>query len=407
MAQQRRVVHFDYQAKDSEELNITGNETITVLDSSGLWWKVVNDNGQSGLIPSNYLWGRGEGPEPTPAPSASSRTDLKADEPAHMYHQPDLMMNRANGPSLNITAKAKYKYQGNREDELTLEKGDVVVVMEKEADGWWKGRCGTKIGWFPFNYVEEVGGAEAAAVAAPEKALPQAREKKFVCGVIALYSFNSGNPEELTFQKGDLLDIVDQPEDDPDWWEARKADGQTGLIPRNYVEIVHDAEPVFGSEGGVSGQHKSAHASPALSSHPPPPFAHEVWYHGRVARKEAETLLNQRASHGQFIVRSSETKVGVCVCVCVCVSVCAVSSVARLLVVAPTDGCGLRAPRWLTYYIRVGPDYAWSYSAQPASGEHLAHSLSCHSYLPANITLSFLPNLSWLALAIAAMLYSS
>ena len=324
MAHQRRVVHYDYVAQDDEELHIFKDETLTVLDSTGLWWKVVNDSGKSGLVPSNYLYRPGEGPAPTSAPAAPgpARTDLKAEEPAHMYHQPDLMMNRANGPSLNITARAKFRYQGNREDELSLEKGDGVMVMEKEADGWWKGRCGTKIGWFPFNYVEEVGGVgEAVVVEAPQKkAAPPTREKKFVCGVISLYSFNSGNPEELTFQKGDLLDIVDQPEDDPDWWEARKASGQTGLIPRNYVEIVHDAEPVFGSGGsGGARQQKLALAGLVQSTHPPPPFAHEVWYHGRVARREAETLLNQRAAHGQFIVRSSETKVrreGRLVCVC-------------------------------------------------------------------------------------------
>jgi NCK adaptor protein len=223
-----------------------------------------------------------------------------------MYHQPDLMVSR-NGPSLNITAKAKYKYQSNRDDELSLEKGDEVIVMEKEADGWWKGRCGTRIGWFPYNYVEEVPAGDAA----PEKAEPSPpREKKFVCGVIALYSFNSGNREELTFQKGDLMDIVDQPADDPDWWEARKANGSTGLIPRNYVEIVHDAEPVFGAEGGASGQQKSPQAMHSHAAHPPPPFAHELWYHGKVARREAESLLNLRAAHGQFIVRSSETKPG-------------------------------------------------------------------------------------------------
>ena len=304
MAQQKRVVRYDYEAKDNEELNIFKNETLTVVDSSGLWWRVLNDKGQSGLIPSNYLWGAGEGPAPAPS-AGSSRTDLKAEEPAHMYHQPDLMVSR-NGPSLNITAKAKYKYQSNRDDELSLEKGDEVIVMEKEADGWWKGRCGTRIGWFPYNYVEEVPAGDAA----PEKAEPSPpREKKFVCGVIALYSFNSGNREELTFQKGDLMDIVDQPADDPDWWEARKANGSTGLIPRNYVEIVHDAEPVFGAEGGASGQQKSPQAMHSHAAHPPPPFAHELWYHGKVARREAESLLNLRAAHGQFIVRSSETKV--------------------------------------------------------------------------------------------------
>ena len=310
MAQQnRRVVRYDYEAKDREELNIFKNETLTVMDSSGLWWKVRNEKGDSGLIPSNYLWGLGDGPAPTTGPT-KGRTDLKADEPAHMYHQPDLMVKRGNEPSLNISAKAKFKYQGMREDELSLEKGDDVMVMEKEADGWWKGRCGTKIGWFPFNYVEEVvdlgPGSEPAAA---EKATPTTRGKAFICGVIALYSFSSGNPEELAFQKGDLLDIVDQPADDPDWWEARKVNGETGLIPRNYVEIVHDAEPVFGTEGTGSGQQKSSQPLPAHGSHPPPPFAHETWYHGKVARREAESLLNTRAANGQFIVRSSETKV--------------------------------------------------------------------------------------------------
>lgn len=316
MSQNRRVVRYDYEAKDREELNIKKNETLTVLDASGLWWKVINERGEAGLIPSNYLWGLGEGPAPS-----SGRSDLSMREPdGHMYHQPDLMVNR-NGPSLNIIAKAKYKYASTREDELSLEKGDEVVVMEKEADGWWKGRCGAKIGWFPFNYVEEVSSTEEEGAAATTR--QQAREKSFICGVIALYSFSSGNPEELAFQKGDLMDIIDQPPDDPDWWEARKADGSTGLIPRNYVEIVHDAEPVRGPESNGPGAQKSVHPSAGHGSHPPPPFAHEVWYHGKVARREAESLLNMRAENGQFIVRSSETKVwmgggaGVCLCVTV------------------------------------------------------------------------------------------
>ena len=311
MAQNKRVVRYNYVAKDREELNIQKNETLTVVDASGLWWKVTNEKGETGLVPSNYLWGFGDGPAP-----ATTRTDLQLDEPAHMYHQPDLMMNR-NGPSLNIIARAKYKYTGMREDELSLEKGDEVVVMEKEADGWWKGRSGAKIGWFPFNYVEEVGPAEGGgrggggSGGGEAASNQQPQQKSFICGVIALYSFPSGNPEELGFQKGDLMDVVDQPPEDPDWWEARKADGSSGLIPRNYVEIVHDAEPVFGSESNGPGQPQAGPTPSSSASHPPPPFAHEVWYHGKVARREAEKLLNDRANNGQFIVRSSETKVRV------------------------------------------------------------------------------------------------
>ncbi len=279
------IALYDYQTQDSEKLSIQKNEGLVVVDDSGTWWKVQNDHGDVGLVPSNYVKKQAQ----KPLPQQSERS--KVEEQPGQYQQADLTVpSQRNGPSLNIRAVAKYKYASTREDELSLEKGDDVIVMEKEADGWWRGQCGVKIGWFPFNYVEE---------------------KSFICGVIALYSFNSGNPEELVFQKGDLMDIIGQPADDPDWWEARKSDGATGLVPRNYIEIVHDAEPVVGREKTPPMSHRAPQPGPvfAQSSRPPPPFALEPWYYGQMARKEAESLLNSRAENGQFIVRGSEGKV--------------------------------------------------------------------------------------------------
>ncbi len=314
MESTRCIALFDYQARDGEELSIQKNDSLSVVDNAGTWWRVRNDQGAVGLVPSNYVKALPPEMDQRPLPNAQQTGRTKLQEQPGQYHQPDLMVPaQRNGPSLNIKAVAKYKYASTREDELSLEKGDDVIVMEKEADGWWRGRCGTRIGWFPFNYVEEVGpqagGDVVSRDAAP--AVPKPREKSFVCGVIALYSFNSGNPEELAFQKGDLMDIIDQPQDDPDWWEARKSDGATGLVPRNYVEIVHDAEPVVGGERTPPTSHRAAQPGPMFqqSSRPPPPFAHEIWYHGRVARKQAEEVLNSYAENGQFIVRESETKV--------------------------------------------------------------------------------------------------
>ena len=310
------VAKFNYQAADGEELTIGKGETLTLEDDAkGTWWNVRNQQGRTGIVPSNYV-------DMLPASASSggsARTNLQINEPPNQYQQPDLMMGTRNGPSLNIRCLAKFKYTSTREDELSLEKGDEVIVMEKEADGWWRGRCGTRIGWFPFNYVEEAPKIEAAT-AAPldvqvqlqqQQALPMAgKNKSFVCGVIALYSFNSGNPEELPFEKGDFMDIIDQPPDDPDWWEARKRDGSTGLVPRNYVEVVHDAEPVFGRPGGgfASRHHGMAQAG-GLASRSPAPFAREAWFYGKVARRDAEGMLNRFAKNGEFIVRESETKV--------------------------------------------------------------------------------------------------
>src|SRR5581483_12100365 len=56
--------------------------------------------------------------------------------------------------------KALYSYEGEGEDELTMEEGDIITVLE-EDEGWWIGEIidadGTKrSGMFPANYTEEV-----------------------------------------------------------------------------------------------------------------------------------------------------------------------------------------------------------------------------------------------------------
>ncbi len=300
MAFRRCEALYDYDAKDSEELTIRKGDILTINLSDGAWWEVTNDRRMTGLVPCNYVK---ELPEEQQVNASSSFRMQPVEQPG-MYQQTDLVKTG----SLNIRAIAKFNYVAKRDDELGLEKGCELIVIEKEQDGWWRGRCGSRIGWFPFNYVDEI-----ATVTVTEKCV--------ICTVMALYSFNSGNPEELVFNKGDVLDIIDQPQDDPDWWEAKLADGRTGLIPRNYVEVMGGASggkpkspPVGGPQGGWSGPtggssvQQSSPLMPHVGSNPPP-FSQEPWYYGRLSRKDAEKNLNFGGQDGQFLVRESETKV--------------------------------------------------------------------------------------------------
>lgn len=51
--------------------------------------------------------------------------------------------------------------------------------------------------------------------------------------VVALYSFSTSDPTELSFNKNDKLLIIDDVTD-KNWWKA-ELNGKIGSIPSNYV----------------------------------------------------------------------------------------------------------------------------------------------------------------------------
>uniref|UniRef100_A0A8D1G287 Nostrin n=1 Tax=Sus scrofa TaxID=9823 RepID=A0A8D1G287_PIG len=56
----------------------------------------------------------------------------------------------------NGLCKALYSFQARQDDELNLEKGDIVTIHKKKEEGWWFGSLKGKRGHFPAAYVEEL-----------------------------------------------------------------------------------------------------------------------------------------------------------------------------------------------------------------------------------------------------------
>ena len=209
---------------------------------------------------------------------------------------------------LNLPALVKFSYAAEREDELALVKGTRVVVMEKCSDGWWRGGYEGRSGWFPSNYVTEDpdGSAGDPAVSLTEKLAAAARGADGSASpdaVRALYLFSSGNDEELDFEKGEVMEVVEKPENDPEWWKCRKADGQLGLVPKNYVVVLRDSHNAPGDAGPPTPD--CDYIEPSGSGR----FAGRMWYYGRVTRHQAEVALNQRGEEGDFLIRDSESSV--------------------------------------------------------------------------------------------------
>ena len=54
-------------------------------------------------------------------------------------------------------AKVIFSYDAEKEDELTLNVGDIVDILRvTEEDGWWSGQLGGKEGLFSSSYVEVI-----------------------------------------------------------------------------------------------------------------------------------------------------------------------------------------------------------------------------------------------------------
>lgn len=321
------VAKFDYVAQQDQELDIKKNERLWLLDDSKSWWRVRNATNKTGFVPSNYVERKNSARKASIVKNLKDTLGIgKPKRKADMRDAPSNVNSEQyadNGErlyDLNMPALVKFSYTAEREDELSLVKGTRVIVMEKCSDGWWRGSYSGRSGWFPSNYVTEdvdgtaTLGSDPTSSSLSEK-LAAAVHGASIAGyaangngvggrggvlhtVQALYPFSSTNEEELHFERGEVMEVIEKPENDPEWWQCRKTDGQVGLVPKNYVTVLAEAPSAIGPPTPDCD-----YVQPSSSGR----FAGKLWYYGKVTRHQAEVALNERGAEGDFLIRDSES----------------------------------------------------------------------------------------------------
>uniref|UniRef100_A0A8D3BYK4 Rac/Cdc42 guanine nucleotide exchange factor 6 n=1 Tax=Scophthalmus maximus TaxID=52904 RepID=A0A8D3BYK4_SCOMX len=88
--------------------------------------------------------------------STSSHTLSSAKPKGSLRRQSKSVEMSENAGGGQQMVKARFNFKQNNEDELSFNKGDMILVTRQEEGGWWEGSLNSKTGWFPSNYVREI-----------------------------------------------------------------------------------------------------------------------------------------------------------------------------------------------------------------------------------------------------------
>ncbi|EHB17120.1 hypothetical protein GW7_05410 [Heterocephalus glaber] len=141
------------------------------------------------------------------------------------------------------------RYRAQKEDELSLEPGDVVrLVCQGPARSWLRGELGGRCGLFPKRLVQEipealrVSGDERPHCARRRRHSSKSRGPQRWCKVN--FNYSPEQADELKLQTGEIVEVIKEIEDG--WWLGKK-NGQLGAFPSNFVELLDSGPPSLGN----------------------------------------------------------------------------------------------------------------------------------------------------------------
>ncbi|XP_069438769.1 intersectin-2 isoform X2 [Ovis canadensis] len=203
------IALYSYSSVEPGDLTFTEGEELLVTQKDGEWWTgSIGD--RTGIFPSNYVKPKDQ--EGFGSASKSGTSNKK----------PEI-------------AQVTSAYAASGSEQLSLAPGQLILILKKNTSGWWQGELQARgkkrqKGWFPASHVKLLGPSS-------ERTTPAFHP---VCQVIAMYDYTANNEDELSFSKGQLINVLNK--DDPDWWQG-EISGVTGLFPSNYVKMTTDADP--------------------------------------------------------------------------------------------------------------------------------------------------------------------
>ncbi|RMZ88795.1 hypothetical protein DV736_g3973, partial [Chaetothyriales sp. CBS 134916] len=135
---------YDYEAAEDNEVSLREGEIVTDIQKVDPdWWLVKNEDGETGLVPSNYLQELED--EPASGGAAAAAPVLATPSAPAANVEPEAKA---------VSATALYDYEAGEDNELSFPENAVITNISFPDEDWWHGEYGGRAGLFPANYTK-------------------------------------------------------------------------------------------------------------------------------------------------------------------------------------------------------------------------------------------------------------
>ncbi|XP_063920516.1 intersectin-1 isoform X2 [Zophobas morio] len=250
------IANYPYQSQETGDLTFNAGDVITVVKKEGDWWtgKIGNI---VGIFPSNYVQkvdvnsgtnsSAANTTIPPPPASAADNANTQVDNEVSQINENKAVEKPLDASITSSAQSVKGKkpeiasviapYQATSAEQLSLARGQLIMIRKKTDSGWWEGELQAKgrkrqVGWFPASYVKVLNSSGRASGRTTPVSTTRMQQEVVIDKVIALFPYVAGNPDELSFAKDDIISVTAREEEA--WWRG-ELNGVSGLFPSNYV----------------------------------------------------------------------------------------------------------------------------------------------------------------------------
>ncbi|XP_018107652.1 SH3 and PX domain-containing protein 2B isoform X2 [Xenopus laevis] len=151
------VVAAAYDKQESSEISLQVGQVVDIIEKNESGWWFVSTADEQGWVPATCLEAQDGGQDDfTIQPEEAPWRYWSL--PRHVGRRRTLGDLYGSGWGPEEKYIVVYPYTARDQDEITLEKGYVVEVIQKNLEGWWKIRYKGSEGWAPASYLKKVSG---------------------------------------------------------------------------------------------------------------------------------------------------------------------------------------------------------------------------------------------------------